>query len=315
MKAAITRKLPGQQESRLKSYFDEVLFADRDKTLTPQELAQLASSAEVLICTVVDKIDGALLERCANLKHVITYSVGVDHVDVEALKAKGVRLSFMPDVLTDATADMTLALLLSSARRLKPAMHFVEEGKFQGCEPGIFLGHPTKDSVLGIVGMGRIGMAVAKRALAFQMKILYTSRSPKTLPFPAMAVTLGDLLQRSDFVSLHCPLTPETKKLLGRKELAIMKERAVLVNTARGALVDEKALTAHLRTHPEFFAGIDVYESEPHVTPGLAALPNAFCLPHIGSATWTARQQMAEICIEEAIRFFRGETLKYEYKT
>jgi len=248
-----------------------------------------------------------LLVACPALRLVVTFSVGVDHVDSAALRRRSIPLVHTPDVLTDATADLAMALILACARRLRPGVRFVEEGHFEGFDPGLFLGLALANARLGIVGLGKIGTAVARRALGFGMTVTYVSPQEKRPAFPAVRVSLEQCLREADIVTLHAPLVAEARGLIGRRELAAMKPRGVLVNTARGPLVDEQALLAHLRTHPEFYAGLDVYEHEPRVDPALAALPNAICLPHLGSATEAARLGMARICTAAAIQFSRGE--------
>ena len=314
MKVTLTRKLPGGHDAKLPSHFIEVVTLEHGEPLGRGELKAALKGTDVLICTVSDRIDEEILSVADRLKCIVTFSVGVDHIDLNALKARKIQLAHTPQVLTDATADLTLALILGCARRIKPAVHFIEEGKFRGLDPGLFLGMELSRSVLGVVGLGKIGMAVARRALAFGMKVVFTSSKPHGDQADFKEVPLGELLRISDVVSLHCPLTPSTRHLIGRRELSVMKPNGILVNAARGPIVDEKALLAHLRTHPDFFAGLDVFEDEPVIVPGLRQLPNALCLPHIGSATVAARGAMAEVCCDEAIRFAKGQRLRYEYQ-
>lgn len=313
MKVTVTRKLPGCPEALLSRHFHDVIQLDAPRSLTAEALGQAASSTDVLICTLSDKITEKVLEQAPSLKCLITFSVGLDHIDVPAVLKRNIRLVHTPQVLTESTADLTWALILACARRLKPAMRYLEEGNFVGFDPSLFLGIELHGKLLGIVGMGKIGRAVATRGLGFGMKIAYSGPQRSDPYGTAVEMSLEQLLGNADVVALHCPLKKETTHLIGRRELSVMKPNAILVNTARGPIVDEAALVAHLRTHPDFFAGLDVFEKEPHLAEALKSLPNAFCVPHIGSATQVAREAMGKVCLDEAIRFARGESLKYEY--
>lgn len=314
MKALVTRRFPGHVSERLKDVFDDVRESDDSAPLDRKRLLDRIRGVEVAVVSLTEIIDEEVLTAADKLKLIVTFSVGVDHIDLAAVKKRGIRLVHTPDVLTPATADLTLALVLASARRLKPGARFVEEGRFTGFDPDLFLGLELGQSVLGVVGLGKIGSAVAQRAIAFGMKVIYVSPSEKKPEFEATRMDLPTALQRSDIVTLHCPLNEKTRGMIGVKELQLLKPKACLVNTARGPLIDEKALYAHLRTRPECFAALDVFENEPEVVPGLASLPNALCLPHLGSATAWARGEMARVCWEEAQRFAKGEKLRYEYR-
>ena len=312
MKLGVTRELPLDCQSILSPYFDSILIQENGRPMTNEELRDFVTDRDVLICQLTDAISDSLLARASKLKHIATFSVGVDHLDLKAIKRRGIRLSHTPGVLTDATANLAWALILSCSRRLKRAEGFVRDGKFNGFSPGLFLGLPLERCTLGIVGMGKIGQAVAKRGEAFGMKVQYHTRTP-TSYLSGQAVSFEELIATSDVVSIHCPLTPVTQHLFDGDALKLMKPTAVLVNTARGPIIDEKALAAHLIAHPDFYAGLDVFEYEPKVTPGLVDLPNVVCVPHIGSASQWAREQMAETCIQEAMRFASGQKLLYEY--
>jgi len=276
--------------------------------MTRAEVLAMAAGADVLVVTLNEKIDEELLGQATRLKCLITYSVGLDHIDLVAVRSRQLPLAHTPDVLTDATADLAWALILGCARRLKPAQRFLEEGKFKSFDPSLLLGIELRDKILGVVGYGKIGQAVAKRAAGFGMTVLHCGRPGKT------PMRLEEVLSKSDVVSLHCPSNAETRHLISRRELQTMKAQGILINTARGPLIDEVALLAHLRATPEFYAGLDVFEHEPKVPEGFLQLPNAFCVPHIGSATRTAREAMGRVCMEEAIRFAKGESLKYEQR-
>ncbi len=314
MNCTVTRRLPGGAEKKLLAFYDPVRVFDENRPATPEELKSLAKGTDVLIVTVADKVDEALLSHADKLSCLITYSVGLDHIDLQAVKKRGLPLAHTPDVLTNATADLSLALILGCARKIKPAMRLVEEGRWAGFDPSLYLGLELSGAVLLVVGMGKIGAAVARRAAACGMQILYCGPEKHPPGVQAERVSLEQGLRSADVVTLHCPLKNETRGLIGVKQLALMKPNGILINTARGAIVDEAALAAHLRANPEFFAGLDVFEGEPRIGGGLQALPNALCLPHIGSATRVAREAMAKVCIEEAVRFAGGQPLKYRWE-
>ncbi len=249
--------------------------------------------ADALLCLLSDRVDAALLERGPGLRIVANMAVGVDNVDLDAARARDVAVSNTPEVLTDATADLAWALLLAAARRLAWGDRLVRAGGFTGWKPDLGVGQDVTGRTLGIVGAGRIGRAVAERAAGFKMQVLLRSRSA--------GPTLYELLERSDFVSLHVPLSPETRHLIGEPELRRMRPHAVLVNTARGPIVDERALVRALRQGWIAGAGLDVFEHEPSLVPGLRDLPQVVLAPHVGSATVATRNRMAEIAAENVV--------------
>jgi glyoxylate reductase len=256
------------------------------------------AEADALITLLTDRVDGALLDGAPRLRVVANVAVGVDNVDRAAAAARGVVVTHTPDVLTDATADLAFALLLATARRFPEGNALLRSGKWSGWEPGQLLGAAVFGATLGIVGLGRIGRAVAARARGFEMSLLYAAprRAPAHIEWAldARHVALDELLARADFVSLHCPLTDGTRHLIGARELSLMKPTAILINTARGAIVDEPALAAALEHEVLAGCGLDVFEDEPRIHPVLAASPRALLLPHLGSATVAARTAMAE---------------------
>jgi glyoxylate reductase len=249
------------------------------------------------------------LDGLPNLKIVANYGVGYDNLDVTAIRDRGVVVTNTPDVLTNATADLTWTLILAAARRVKEGQHLIEEG-WPGWHPMQLLGVELHGATLGILGAGRIGQAVARRALGFGMSILYMDQSPQ-IQFEAETgatlVELDDLLARSDVVSVHVPLTEETRGLFDAKRLRSMKPGSILVNTARGGVVDEDALVAALDEGPLFAAGLDVFEGEPNVRPALVAHPRAVCLPHLGSATRHTRAAMANLAARNVQAVLRGD--------
>jgi glyoxylate reductase len=260
-----------------------------------------ATGVEALLCLLTDRIDAGFLEDARHLRIVANMAVGTDNVDLAAAARLGIAVSNTPDVLTDATADLAFALLLAAARRLAWADRYVRGGGFVGWSPDVGIGLDVTGRTLGIVGAGRIGRAVAERARGFRMEVLFHARSS--------GVPLDELLARSDFVSLHVPLSTSTRHLIGARELARMKKTAVLVNTARGPIVDEAALVEALRTGQIAAAGLDVFEHEPALAPGLRDLPQVVLAPHVGSATIATRDRMAEVAAANVIAALRGEVI------
>jgi glyoxylate reductase len=258
-----------------------------------EELAE----ADALLCLLTDRVDAALLERAPRLRIVANAVVGYEHVDLRACAARGIVVTNTPDVLTEATADLTWALILAAVRRLPQAERSLRAGEFHGWGFWDYLGGDLAGATLGIFGMGRIGRAVARRGAAFGMRVVYHSRTPLPVEdeaaLGAEPVSFDELLARSDVLTLHAPLTAETRHAIGREALGRMRPGTYLVNTARGALVDEAALVDALRDGPLAGAGLDVYEREPEITPGLLDLPNVVLLPHVGSATRGTRTRMA----------------------
>ncbi|MFI5314312.1 MAG: 2-hydroxyacid dehydrogenase [Myxococcota bacterium] len=275
------------------------LLADAgfDAELGPLELAD----CDALLCLLTDRIDAELLARAPRLRIVANMAVGTDNIDLAAARARGVAVSNTPDVLTDATADLAFALLLAAARRLAWADRYVRGGGFVGWRPDLGIGLDVTGRTLGIVGYGRIGRAVAERARGFRMDVLWHARGS--------GVSLDELLERSDFVSLHVPLSDQTRHLIGERELRRMRPHALLVNTARGPIVDEAALVRALREGWIAAAGLDVFEHEPKLTPGLADLPQVVLAPHLGSATTHTRARMAEVAARNIVAALRGEPI------
>jgi len=273
------------------------------------------SGADALVCLLLDRIDGALLARAPNLRVVANCAVGIDNVDLPAATAAGVCVTNTPDVLTEATAELAFALLIAAARRLGEGERLVRSGAWTGWALDQLIGLGLTGRTLGVVGFGRIGQALARRAHAFGMPILYAdpleaSAAPAQAAVAgavaARRVSIDELFASADAVSLHCPLTPQTRHLVDARRLALMKPTAILVNTARGGCVDEGALADALGRGQLFGAGLDVYGREPEVDPGLLAAPRVVLAPHIGSATTEARTAMAQLCADAVIAALRG---------
>jgi glyoxylate reductase len=287
------------------------LLAEVGTTRGPNDWEEALPEAAALIPLLTVRVDRVLLERAPHLRVVACATAGHEHVDLAACRERGIVVTNTPDVLTDATADLTLALMLATVRRLPQAERSLRAGEFRGWGFWDYLGGDLRGRTLGIFGMGRIGQAVARRAAAFGMRIKYTARTPLAAEaeqaLGASWVNWDTLLTTSDVLSLHAPLTPETRHLLDRDALRRMKPGSYLINTARGALVDEAALVEALREGPLAGAGLDVYEREPGVTPGLLGLDNVVLLPHIGSATHDTRSNMAMLAARNVHTVLLGQ--------
>ena len=303
----VTRQLPAPVMDRIRDQYD-LLSEPPDRVLTPQELRQGFSQADAVISTLNDRIDADLLSHATSLKILANYAVGYNNIDLAAARARGIVVTNTPDVLTDATADLTWALLLAVTRRVVEGDRWVREGTWPGWAPTQMLGAGVSGKTLGIIGMGRIGRAVAERAQGFRMPVIYTSPRPITVPhgFPWSRQPLDTVLQQSDILSLHVPLTDATRHLIGQRELSLMKPSAVLINTSRGAVIDEAALVSALTSETIAGAGLDVYEQEPAIHAGLVELHNVVLLPHLGSATLDTRIRMGMICLDNIAKVLGG---------
>jgi glyoxylate reductase len=294
----ITRRLALAPDSVLGAGI-EIDQHDSEEALERRELLRRSREVSALLAVLGDRVDRELLDAAPRLRVVANHAVGYDNVDVPSCTARGVWVTNTPDVLTDATADLTWALILALARRVREGERLLRAGEFRGWAPTMLLGRELRGRALGVLGYGRIGRAVARRAEGFGMRVLFTARGG--------GVPFDELLQESDFLSIHCPLTPQTRHLIGAAELLRMKRGAVLVNTARGPIVDELALVAALEAGHLGGAGLDVFENEPAVHPGLLDRDDVVLLPHLGSATQETRQSMARIALEQVERVLRGE--------
>jgi glyoxylate reductase len=277
-------------------------------------LLQRAEQVEALLTMVTDRIDAALIAAAPRLRVISNLAVGLDNIDIAAATAAGIVVAHTPGVLTDATADLAFALLMAAARRVAEGDREVRAGKWKTWGPQVLLGRDVWGATLGIIGWGKIGRAMARRGLGFKMRLLYATRSTNGDESLAGAtrVSLTRLLQQADFVSLHVPLTPQTRHLIGAKELALMRPGAVLINTARGAVIDQRALYRSLKAGHLGGAGLDVTDPEPIAkNDPLLTLPNVVISPHIGSATDTTRNLMADIATENIIAVLGGRPPRF----
>lgn len=310
MKVLVTGNLPDRVIPML-STEHEVAVHELDSPMERSDLLARVSDKQGVLCMITDRIDEELLERAPELTMIANCAVGYDNIDVEAATRRGILVSNTPGVLTDATADLTFALILAVARRVVEGDKRTRAGEFKFWAPFLFLGREVSGKTLGIIGLGSIGRAVAKRASGFNMKVLYHNRrrvdASVECELNAEYAELESLLSQSDFVSIHVPLTPKTHHLIARKELELMKSDAFLINVARGPVVDEKALAEALQNGDIAGAGLDVYENEPIVTPALLSLDNVTLLPHVGSATKETRAGMATLAVENLMAGLRGD--------
>ncbi len=299
LSVVVTRRLPEPVETRLSELFDVTLRSD-DTPMSRQELAAAMKEADVLVPTVTDSIDAALLGQAGEkLKLIANYGAGVDHIDVATARQRGILVSNTPGVLTDDTADMAMALIMAVVRRIPEGLAVMQKGDWQGWAPTAMLGGRLAGRRLGILGMGQIGQAVARRARAFGMQIHYNNRR-RLRPEVESELeatyweSLDQMVARMDVISVNCPSTPSTFHLLNARRLKLMKPSAVVVNTSRGEVIDEHALTRMLRNNEVAGAGLDVYENGTDINPRLRELPNVVLLPHMGSATLEGRIEMGE---------------------
>jgi glyoxylate reductase len=309
-KVYITRRITQKAMDYLSEYCSVELNME-ERPLSEAELMDRFRDRNAVLTMLNDRIDSKLMDAAGGrLRIIANYAVGYNNIDIEAATQRGIFVSNTPDVLTDATADMAWALLLAASRRLRDGDRMMRMGDFTGWAPLMLLGVGVAGKTIGIVGSGRIGLAVAKRARGFDMNILYTSRNPRPEFETAVGATfvgLDDLLKKSDFITLHLPLSSSTLHMIGEREFGLMKKNAVFVNTARGPIVDEKALAAALRAGRIFSAGLDVYEREPKVDRDLLGLDNVFLCPHLGSATFDARDSMGIMAADNIKAALRGD--------
>lgn len=308
MKIYVTRKIPEAGLALLRPLFD-VEVNPEDRPLTRPELLAKVADADGVLCLLTDKIDAEVFDTAKKARGFANYAVGYDNMDVAEATRRKIPLSNTPDVLTTATAEMAWALLFAAARRVVESDSLMRSGAWQGWGPLQFIGQEITGATLGVIGSGRIGKAFALKSAGFGMKVLYTDEYPcKELEekLSARRVSLEELLEESDFVSVHVPLMPGTRHLIDEAALRRMKKTAVLVNTSRGPVVDEAALVRALRDGVIAAAGLDVYEAEPRAAEGLAALPNVVMTPHTASATVVSRNGMATKAANNLIAMLAG---------
>lgn len=303
----VTRRLPDPVMTALTERFHltqppEMAPPSRDTVLTA------IRDTDALICTLAEQVDAPMLSEASHLRVIANYAVGYNNIDLEAARAHNIIVTNTPDILTETTADLTWALLLATARQVPAGHALVQQGAWMGWDPRQLLGADVFGHTLGIIGMGRIGQAVARRAAGFVMPVLYHNRTPKDFPdHPSWrSAALDDVLTQADFLTLHVPLTADTRHLIGPRELQLMRPTAYLINVARGPVVDEAALVDALHKGQLAGAGLDVYEHEPAIHPGLLTLNNVVTLPHLGSATHATRIRMGMVCLENILAVMEG---------
>jgi glyoxylate reductase len=310
MKVFITREISEKAIHILRKEKFQVNVYKKDKPISKRELIKNIKDADGVISLLTEKFDKELIDKLSKCKVIANYAVGFNNIDVEYAAKKKIIITNTPDVLTDSTADIAMSLILSCSRRLMEGERLIRQGKFKGWQPNLFLGIELKDKIVGIVGAGRIGTEAAIRAKAFKAKIVYFSRSRNydlEKRTGAVKLSLNSLLKKSDIISIHLPLNEKTYRLLDREKLSLLKKSAIIVNTARGEIVDEKELIKILKQRKIFSAGFDVYENEPAINPDLLKLDNVVLLPHIGSATEEARTAMALLAAKNVINVLKGK--------
>jgi len=305
----VTRRIPDESIQKLQAACDRVEVNPHDRALTRSEFLEAVQNRDGLLCLLTEEVDDEALDAAPDLKGVAIYAVGYNNIDVDACTRRGIPVSNTPDVLTDTTADVAWALIFATARRIVEGDRMVREGRFVGWGPLLMLGADVTGKTLGILGGGRIGTATAARAGGFSMEIIYSSRRRYEAieQLGARYCALDDLLRQSDFLSIHVPLTPDTRHLIGATELAMMKNTAILINTSRGPVVDEKDLVHALQNNQIGGAGLDVFEREPELDPGLVDLENVVLLPHVGSGTVATRIKMGNMAATNLIAMVHGE--------
>jgi len=313
MKASVlvTRQIPQPAIDLLKKNIDEVDVFQENRDLTADEMLAKIKKQNAALTMLTDTIDSYLLENAENLKIIANYAVGYNNIDLETATKKGIFVTNTPGVLTDATADMAWALLLAVSRRIPESDNFIRQKRFNGWSPMLFLGGDLQEKTLGIIGAGRIGTAMAQRSVGFGMKVMYYSphvNQKLEKELSAKKVSLETLLKKSDYVSIHVPLTPYTKHLIGKKELDLMKSTAYLINTSRGSVIHEAELVKALEEKKISGAGLDVFEREPVIHSGLFQLNNVVMTPHTGSATVETRTKMALMAAENILTALKGKT-------
>ncbi len=306
-KILLTREIPGPAMERLKREAD-LEYVPEETKLTKEEIIDKIKDKDGVISMLDDPIDADVINAASKLRVISNYAVGFNNIDIKTATSKGVVVTNTPGILTNATADLAWALLMAASRRIVEGDKFLRAGRFHCWGPKLMLGYELTGKTLGIIGMGRIGSAVAKRAKGFDMHVVYYNRHrlAEEKEVGAEYVNLDELLSRSDFVSIHTPLTDDTRHMLGEEQFKKMKRSCILVNTARGPIIDEKAMVKALKEGWIAGAGLDVYENEPYITQELLDMDNVVLEPHIGSATYEAREKMAEMVVDDCLAVLNG---------
>jgi glyoxylate reductase len=312
MKVFVSRKIPGTALDKLKNSGNEIYISEFDRVTTAEELLEKGKGADALLTLLTDKIDGEVIDAIGpQLKVVSNYAVGFDNINIEEATDRGVVVTNTPsDEVNEAVAEHSWALMLALARRVVESDEATRRGAYKGWEPGIFIGVNMVGKTLGVIGLGRIGAMTARRAKGWNMRVLYNKRSRDEEAERELGVEFADLdrlYAESDFISLHIPLTEETRHMINKDSLNKMKKGVILVNTARGPIVNEQDLVDALRDGRLRGAGMDVYDNEPNIHPELVAMENVIITPHIASATWEAREKMGHMSVDSILQVFAGE--------
>lgn len=311
-KVFITRKIPDIAIKMLKSKYS-VRINKEDRQLTKKQIIKRAKNVNAILSLLTDRIDKEVMVAAKGLKVIANYAVGYDNIDINEAKKRGIIVTNTPGVLTETTADLAWALLFATARRIVEGDKFIRESRFDGWKPTLLLGYDIYGKVLGVIGTGRIGTAFALRSKGFNMKVLYYDKKRNPIvekECKGKQVTMNRLLKESDYISVHIPLNKETYHLIGDKEIECMKKTVILINTSRGAIIDEMALADALRKNVIAGAGLDVYEREPSITRKLLNLGNVVLTPHIGSASYETRAKMAVMAAQSIIDVLEGKMPK-----
>ena len=310
MKVFITRELPETVFELLRKSKISFDYYKKDRPIPRKLLLQKVKKCEALISLLTEKIDREVIDKMKDCKIIANYAVGYNNIDIDYAKKKNIIVTNTPDVLTESTADLTMALVLACARRLPEGENLLRNGKYKGWKPKLLLGTELKNKTFGILGAGRIGTAVAIRAKSFGTNIIYFDNK-KNLKLEkatnARKVKLNNLLRNSDFISVHLPLNDRTFQYLNKEKLNQLKENSILVNTSRGEIIDERELIKLLKRENNISVGLDVFENEPKLNPELLKFPNVLVLPHLGSATNEARDAMAELAVKNVINVLKGK--------
>lgn len=312
MKIFISRKFPGTHLQRLQDSGHEVILCEHDRPLEPEEFLERAAGMDAVLSFLTDKIDAQVIDAIGSqIKIFSNYAVGFDNINIKDASERKVLIANTPcDEVNEAVAEHAVTLMLSLARRIVEADESTKRGSYRGWEPSIFLGNALKGKTLGIIGLGRIGTMAAKAVKGFDMRVLYNKRSPDQDAEKEFGIEFADLdrlYAESDFISLHVPLTDETRGMINSSAISKMKQGVIIVNTARGPIIDEHALTDALRSGKVGGAGLDVFETEPNINPELIGMENVILTPHIASATWEARDKMGQLAVDAILKTLNGE--------